>query len=99
MAARQYVDVVSVVDAVHGGVVAVRQKVFQMTTLHALPTAYTIHAYKSAGAVNAVRLTAYIVDESGNYIVDESGNRIVAVYDASALVIHAQATNYTIHAE
>lgn len=71
-----------------------------MTTLHAGPTDILLHAAKSFGEVNTIKIQYTLVDEAGNTLVDEAGNILVSDYtDAQALVLHAGATEILLHAE
>lgn len=70
-----------------------------MTTLHALATDTTFHAEQTAGERNTGYYLFYLLDQDGNNLADQDGNRLVAYALSGAIVMHAQKTDMTFHAE
>ena len=69
-----------------------------MTIIHAFATDYLLHAEGTPGERNRVLLTYNLVDEAGNRYVDEAGNYYVTLDYTNAIVLHALATDYLLHA-
>ena len=66
-------------------------------TLHALDTYTLLHAEAPAGTGNIIFMTVYLTDESGNRLTDQDGNYLTAFTMTTAVLLHADATETTLH--
>ena len=70
--------------------------------MFAQATDYTVHAEDSTEiGTGTLTMSYYLVDESANYLTDENGNRLTftSIDTVYGDVLHAQGTDYTVHAE
>lgn len=69
-----------------------------MTTLHALATDTTLHADAWGGESTITLVEVTLTDEDGDTLVDENGDTLVVMEAQAVPVLHAGATDTTLHA-